>query len=264
MAEPTQRNAIELVNVHKSFGAQQVLRGVNLVVPTGTTCVLLGVSGSGKTVLMKHLDGLLRPDRGTVRVDGEELAWLDAAGLERVRRKMGILFQGGALFDSLTVEDNVAFPLRERLHLVEREVRERVQRVLALVGLEDAAKQRPGELSGGMLKRAAFARAVVLEPKILLYDDPTAGLDPLRTQSVVDVILTGKHRLHASALVITPDVASAFQVGDSFALLHEGRIIEHAPAETFRQSQHPAIQAFLHDWLSRRARASGHPSPPLH
>ncbi|GHG68010.1 ATP-binding cassette domain-containing protein [Comamonas sp. JC664] len=261
MVEPAQHNAIELVNVFKSFGAQQVLRGVNLVVPTGTTCVLLGVSGSGKTVLMKHIDGLLRPDRGTVRVDGEELAWLDAAGLERVRRKLGILFQGGALFDSLTVEDNVSFPLRERLHLVESEVRERVQRVLSLVGLEDAAKLLPGELSGGMLKRAAFARAVVLEPKILLYDDPTAGLDPLRTQSVVDVILTGKHRLQASGLVITPDVASAFQVGDSLALLHEGRIVEHAPPEAFRQSQHPAVQAFLHDWLSRRARASGHGSP---
>ncbi|NTX09262.1 ATP-binding cassette domain-containing protein [Myxococcus sp. CA056] len=257
MSEPAPRAVIELVDVHKSFGPQQVLRGVDLVVREGTTCVLMGVSGSGKSVLMKHVDGLLSPDRGTVRVDGENLADLDTQGLARVRRKLGILFQGGALFDSLNVEDNVAFPLRELTRLPEREVRARVGRVLALVGLEDAATQLPAELSGGMLKRAAFARAIVMEPRILLYDDPTAGLDPLKTQSVAEVILTGKHQLHATSLVISPDVATAFQVGDSLALLHEGRIVEHTTPEAFRDSRHPAVRAFLHDWLARRSRHAG-------
>lgn len=263
MGELARRPRIELVGVYKAFGPQEVLRGVDLVVPEGTTCVLMGVSGSGKTVLMKHVDGLLRPDRGTVRVDGEDLSTLDFLGLDRVRRKLGILFQGGALFDSLTVFDNVAFPLRERAHLPEAEVGERVRRALALVGLEEAEQQFPGELSGGMLKRAAFARAVVLEPSILLYDDPTAGLDPLKTQSVVEVIVTGKQRLHATSLVITPDVATAFQVGDSLALLHEGRIIEQAPPDVFRESRHPAVRAFLHDWLARRA-LHAHEEPAAH
>jgi phospholipid/cholesterol/gamma-HCH transport system ATP-binding protein len=258
MGEPARRPMIELHDVHKAFGAQEVLRGVDLVVPEGTTCVLMGVSGSGKTVLMKHLDGLLQPDRGTVRVDGEDLSTLDVDGLDRVRRKLGILFQGGALFDSLTVFDNVAFPLRERAHLKEPEVRERVQRALELVGLTDAAQQFPGELSGGMLKRAAFARAVVLEPTVLLYDDPTAGLDPLKTQSVVEVIRTGTRQLHATSLVITPDVATAFDVGDSLALLHEGRIVEQSPPDVFRQSAHPAVRAFLHDWLARRSHRAPH------
>lgn len=258
MSKPAPRAAIELVGVHKSFDGQSVLRGVDLVVREGSTCVLLGVSGSGKTVLMKHVDGLLTPDQGQVLVEGEDLARLDAAGLGRVRRKLGILFQGGALFDSLSVEDNVAFPLRERLGLPEREVLSRVRRVLTWVGLEEASALLPAELSGGMLKRAAFARAIVMEPRILLYDDPTAGLDPLKTQSVVEVILTGRQQLNATSLVITPDVATAFQVGDSLALLHEGRIVEHSSPTVFRESQHPTVRAFLHDWLSRRARHAGH------
>ncbi|MBJ6761247.1 ATP-binding cassette domain-containing protein [Myxococcaceae bacterium JPH2] len=254
MGEPGRRPAIELLDVHKSFGDQSVLAGVSLVVPEGTTCVLLGVSGSGKTVLMKLIDGLLQPDRGTVRVAGEDLSRLGVVDLDRVRRKLGILFQGGALFDSLTVFDNVAFPLRERARLPERQVRERVRRALVMVDLEAAADQYPGELSGGMLKRAAFARAMVLEPSVLLYDDPTAGLDPLKTRSVVDVMVMAKQQLHATSLVITPDVATAFEVGDHLALLHEGRIVEHAPPDVFRQSRHPAVRAFLHDWLERRAR----------
>jgi phospholipid/cholesterol/gamma-HCH transport system ATP-binding protein len=244
---------IELVGVHKAFGEQQVLRGVDLVVPAGTTCVLLGVSGSGKTVLMKHIDGLLKPDRGSVRVDGEELSRLSARELEHVRRKLGILFQAGALFDSLTVFDNVAFPLRERAHLKEPEVAKQVRHTLSLVGLQGAESLYPGELSGGMQKRVAFSRAVVFEPKVLLYDDPTAGLDPLTTESVIDVIMTGKKRVGATSFIVTPDVSTAFHVADHLAFLHEGRIVEHSPPDVFRHSQQPAVQAFLRDWLRREA-----------
>jgi phospholipid/cholesterol/gamma-HCH transport system ATP-binding protein len=244
---------IELLDVHKAFGDQEVLRGVELVVPEGSTCVLMGVSGSGKTVLMKHIDGLLKPDKGTVRVDGEDLSQLSGPRLEQVRRKLGILFQAGALFDSLSVFDNVAFPLRERAHLPEGEVAEKVRHTLTLVGLQDAERLFPAELSGGMQKRVAFARAVVLQPKVLLYDDPTAGLDPLTSESVVDVIDTGRRRVGATSFIVTPDVALAFHVGDRLAMLHEGRIVESSPPEEFRRSQHPAVQAFLHDWLQREA-----------
>jgi len=251
--QPARKPMIEVQGLYKSFGEHQVLRGVDLVVTEGTTCVLMGVSGSGKTVLMKHLVGLLQPDRGTVRVDGEDLSKLNEAGLDGLRRKLGILFQANALFDSLTVFDNVAFPLRERTQLSEAEIRESVNKALAVVGLTHASLRFPGELSGGMQKRVGFARAAILQPKILLYDDPTAGLDPLTTASVNEVIFTGKQQLGATSLVISPDVASAFRVGDTLALMHEGRVVEFGPPEQFRRSEHPAVKAFLHTWLQRQA-----------
>jgi phospholipid/cholesterol/gamma-HCH transport system ATP-binding protein len=251
--QPARKPMIEVQDLHKSFGEHPVLRGVNLVVTEGTTCVLMGVSGSGKTVLMKHLVGLLQPDRGTVRVDGEDLSKLDEAGLDALRRKLGILFQANALFDSLTVYDNVAFPLRERTQMSEEEIRESVNKALGVVSLTHASHKFPGELSGGMQKRVGFARAAILQPKILLYDDPTAGLDPLTTASVNEVIFTGKQQLGATSLVITPDVASAFRVGDILALMHEGRVVEMGPPDQFRRSEHPAVKAFLHTWLQRQA-----------
>jgi phospholipid/cholesterol/gamma-HCH transport system ATP-binding protein len=253
-SDPSARKPlIEVRGLYKSFGGQEVLRGVDLVVPEGTTCVLMGVSGSGKTVLLKHIMGLLQPDRGSVHVDGQDLAQLDEAGMDALRRKLGILFQANALFDSLTVFDNVAFPLRQRTRMQEGEIREAVNKALGVVGLTHASQRFPGELSGGMQKRVGFARAVILQPKILLYDDPTAGLDPLTTASVNEVIFTGKQQLGATSLVISPDVASAFRVGDSLALMHEGRIIESGHPEDFRRSEHSAVKAFLHSWLQRQA-----------
>ncbi|WNZ62023.1 ABC transporter ATP-binding protein [Myxococcus sp. MxC21-1] len=245
--------AIEVRDLHKSFGDQHALRGVNLEVPEGTTCVLMGVSGSGKTVLMKHIMGLLQPDRGTVLVDGEDVARMNEASLDQMRRKQGILFQANALFDSLTVFDNVAFPLRERTRMPEAEIAETVNKTLERVGLSHATQRFPGELSGGMQKRVGFARATILQPKILLYDDPTAGLDPLTTAAVNEIITTGKQQLGATSLVITPDVASAFGMADHLALMHEGRIVEYGPPDAFRESQHPAVMAFLRNWLRRRA-----------
>ncbi|GHG78207.1 ABC transporter ATP-binding protein [Comamonas sp. JC664] len=252
---PSPKLAIEVRDLHKSFGDQQALRGVNLEVPEGTTCVLLGVSGSGKTVLMKHIMGLLEPDRGTVQVEGEDIAKMDERALSEMRRKQGILFQANALFDSLTVFDNVAFPLRERTRMPEKEIAETVNKTLERVGLSHATQRFPGELSGGMQKRVGFARATILQPKILLYDDPTAGLDPLTTAAVNEIITTGKQQLGATSLVITPDVASAFGMADHLALMHEGRVVEYGPPDTFRESQHPEVKAFLRNWLQRRAQS---------
>jgi phospholipid/cholesterol/gamma-HCH transport system ATP-binding protein len=251
--QPARKPMIEVRGLYKSFGAHEVLRGVDLVVEEGTTCVLMGVSGSGKTVLMKHVVGLLQPDRGSVVVDGEDLSTLDEAGMDRLRRKQGILFQANALFDSLTVFDNVAFPLRERTQMSEPEIREAVLKSLSVVGLTHAAQRFPGELSGGMQKRVGFARAAILQPRILLYDDPTAGLDPLTTASVNEVIFTGKQQLGATSLVISPDVASAFKVGDTLALMHEGRIVAFGPPDEFRRSEHPAVKDFLRTWLQRQS-----------
>ncbi len=246
---------IELRGVKKSFGEAIVLDGIDLDVAEGETFVLLGTSGSGKTVLMKHLEGLLRPDAGTVRVGGHELSAGDPRELDAVRREVGVQFQSGALFDSLSVFDNVAFPLRELRHLKEDEVKARVDELLALLGLTDAQKLLPGPLSGGMRKRVAFARAVALRPRLLLADEPTAGLDPMTTAAVDDAIVLAQKKLGVTAFVITHDLPTAFRIADRVGLLHEGRIIEAAPPEVFRRSAHPAVRRFLKDWLEREEAA---------
>jgi phospholipid/cholesterol/gamma-HCH transport system ATP-binding protein len=242
---------IEVRDLHKAFGDTQVLNGLDLTVEEGQTFVLLGGSGSGKTVLMKHLEGLLTPDRGTVRIDGRDLAQLRGRQLEEVRRELGIQFQSGALFDSMSVYDNIAFPLRELDHVKEPEVRARVTATLATLDLAGAGHLLPGELSGGMRKRVAFARAMVMKPKILLSDEPTAGLDPLATLAVDDVIVAARKTLGATAFVITHDLPTAFRIADVIGLLHEGKILEALPPEDFKRSSHPAVKAFLHDWLQR-------------
>lgn len=252
---------IEVVDLHKSFDGQKVLDGVTLRVAEGRTCVLMGVSGCGKTVLLKHLIGLLRPDRGTVRIDGQELGALSAEGLREVRAKMGILFQSGALFDSLSVAQNVAFPLREQLHLGREEIAARVQQTLRLVGLEECAAQLPGELSGGMRKRVAFARAIVTRPHLLLYDDPTAGLDPLRTQLVAEQILLARSHLDVTQLAVTADLPTAFRIADEIALMVDGRIAVQLPPAAFRASPHPAVRAYLHEWLEREAHPGAGAAP---
>jgi phospholipid/cholesterol/gamma-HCH transport system ATP-binding protein len=246
----------EVENLHKAFGRQAVLRGVSLDVPEGTTCVLLGGSGSGKTVLLKHLLGLLQPDRGRVVIDGRDLARLSPPAMHELRLELGILFQAGALFDSMTVFDNVAFPLKEQLHLKTAERQRRVRDTLELVGLSEAANELPGELSGGMRKRVAFARAIVTQPKILLFDEPTAGLDPLSTRSVSDEILLAKNELHVTQFAITHDLPTAFRVADTIALLDDGVIAAHAEPDEFRRSAHPAVQTFLHEWLKREEHAA--------
>ncbi|MBL8913121.1 MAG: ATP-binding cassette domain-containing protein [Archangium sp.] len=247
---------IEVRGLCKRFGEVEVLRGLDLDVYEGETFVLLGGSGSGKTVLMKHLEGLLRPDAGTVRIAGHDVSGGARRELDATHRLIGVAFQAGALFDSMTVFDNVAFPLREQLSLSPPQIAARVEEVLGLLGLGDAGHKLPAALSGGMKKRVAFARALVLRPRVLLADEPTAGLDPLTTEAVDDAIISAQKALGATAFIITHDLPTAFRIADRIGLLHEGRIIEAAPPEQFRQSQHPAVKAFLHDWLERE-RAEG-------
>jgi len=244
-------SAIELQDVYKSMGGQAVLRGVSLRVERGRVLALVGRSGAGKTVILKHVIGLLRPDRGVVRIDGESLA--DPGAVARARQALGVLFQSGGLFDSLTALENVMFPLREHLHVRPAEAARQARAALALVRLEDAEAQRPGEMSGGMRKRLAFARAIVSRPRILVLDDPTAGLDPLMTDAVVETIRRGERELHASTLLVTSDVRCAFRTADRLALLHNGRIALEATPEEFERSTIPAVEDFLHRWKERRA-----------
>jgi len=242
---------ISVRDLYRSFGEHEVLSGLNLDIEAGTTSVILGGSGSGKTVLIKHMIGLLKPDRGEVLVEGEDIVPLGDRELERVRRKFGMVFQGSALFDSMSVYENVAFPLREHTDLSEREIRERVAGKLALVDLHGIEEKYPADLSGGMRKRVGLARAIVRDPKIVLYDEPTTGLDPITTDYVDDMILTAKRRLGVTSVVISHDVASSFKVADRIAFLYDGKIVAHSPPAELRRSTHPVVERFLSTWFGK-------------
>jgi phospholipid/cholesterol/gamma-HCH transport system ATP-binding protein len=242
---------IDVRGLYKSFGDHTVLRGIDLQVEEGTTCVILGGSGSGKTVLMKHMIGLLKPDRGEVWVEGEDIVPLEAEEMARLRRKFGMVFQAAALFDSMTVYENVSFPLREHLRLQEAEIRRKVREKLDVVGLANVEHLYPADLSGGMRKRVGLARAIILDPKIVLYDEPTTGLDPITTDYVDEMILDAKRKLGVTSVVISHDIASAFKVADRIAFLSEGRIVEHGPPAQLRASEQPALKVFLQTWFGK-------------
>jgi phospholipid/cholesterol/gamma-HCH transport system ATP-binding protein len=250
MAEPS-RPMIRVQGLHKRFGDNAVLTGIDLDIEEGTTCVILGGSGSGKTVLMKHMIGLLKPDRGQVTVDGEDIVPFGERELERVRRKFGMVFQGAALFDSMSVYENVSFPLREHSKLSEPEIREKVHEKLEIVGLRGIDDRFPSDLSGGMRKRVGLARAIILEPKIVLYDEPTTGLDPITTDYVDEMILAAKQRLKVTSVVISHDIASAFKVADKIAFLSQGVIVEQGPPAQLRHSEHPRVKLFLQTWFGK-------------
>lgn len=252
MSQAATAPVIELAGVDKSFGGQRVLRGIDLSVRRGKTRVVLGLSGSGKSVLMKHMIGLLHPDAGTVCVEGEDLAQLDAQQMLRVRRKFGMVFQQSALFDSMTVGQNVAFPLQEHTDWDKARVQERVLEVLRLVRMEDMAHKLPAELSGGMRKRVGLARAVVLTPSCVLYDEPTTGLDPLTTDSVDAMIMEAKDQLQVTSVVISHDIGSALKVADDIAVIHEGQLVADCSPAELRQSEHPFVQAFLRSWFAKQ------------
>ncbi|HZP43487.1 MAG TPA: ATP-binding cassette domain-containing protein [Candidatus Binatia bacterium] len=239
------RPFIECADVEKSFGAKRVLRGVSIAVFPGETLVLLGGSGSGKSVILKHMNGLLRPDRGDVIVDGTPIGPLDEDRMIPIRRRLGMLFQMGALFDSLTVGENIVYPLREHRIGSRDEYPARVRRVLEMVDLAGTERLMPAELSGGMRKRAALARALALEPQALLYDEPTTGLDPVTAAKINHLIRDLQQRLGLTSVVVTHDLASAFFVADRMAFLHEGRIRFTGAPDEARRSPDPVLREFL-------------------
>lgn len=237
---------IRLIDLRKSFGPLAVLRGVSLDIAHGQTTVVLGPSGCGKTVLLKHVIGLLQPDSGQVLFDGQDLAAMTERRLYDVRTRFGYLFQGGALFDSMTALDNVTFPLIERTKLSMADIKGRAMECLALVGLTSFAGHMPASLSGGQRKRVALARAIALRPEVILYDEPTTGLDPIRADVINELILKLERELHVTSIVVTHDMASAFKVGDRLIMLHEGKLMADAPRDSFAKIELPIVQRFIH------------------
>lgn len=237
---------IELIDVHKSFGAHEVLRGIDLECRRGETTVIIGRSGGGKSVLIKHIIGLLKPDSGRIMIDYVDISRLGEHGLNEIRKKFGMLFQDGALFDSMTVGQNVSFPLLEHTHLSRREIREIVAEKLKLVGLPGVEDKMPADLSGGMRKRVGLARAIALDPQIILFDEPTTGLDPIMCDAINRLILDTTEKLDVTTVVISHDIEGAFQIGQSIAMLYEGKIIAQAAPEEFRAIDNGMVQQFIH------------------
>jgi len=236
---------IRFDSVYKRFGPQVVLDGVSIAFTAGQTTVVLGPSGTGKSVLLKHIVGLLQPDAGHVYYRNARIDHLRDREMEPIRKKIGFLFQLSALFDSMTVGDNVAFPLREDSHMSKSEIRDRVAERLAMVGMENSEKKMPGELSGGQRKRVALARAIARDPELVLYDEPTTGLDPIRSDVINELILKLHEELKVSAIVVTHDMTSAFKVGDRLVMLMGGGIIADGSPDYLRAHQDPRVQRFI-------------------
>lgn len=236
---------IELRDVSKRFGAQQVLAHASLSIARGETMVIIGRSGSGKSVMLKHIVGLLQPDAGSVYVEGEHIAALERDDLFRVRRKLGFVFQGAALFDSLSVGENVGLGLVHHTTMTPREIDERVRERLVLVGLEGVERKYPAELSGGMRKRVGVARAIAMDPAIVLYDEPTTGLDPIMSDVINELILRLQHTLGITSVVVTHDMTSAYKVGNHVAMLYQGAIIFHGTPEAVKSTDNPYVRQFI-------------------
>ena len=236
---------IKLVGVEKALGGQPVLQGVDITIPNGKLTTVIGKSGEGKSVLLKHMIGLLQPDRGQVWVGDVEISRLKGRALNDVRKRFAMLFQGAALFDSLSVFENVAFPLREKLRMKGAEVTSRVEEKLEQVGLEGMGHKFPAELSGGMKKRAGLARALVMEPEIILFDEPTTGLDPLMAKSIHDLIVAMHQRFKFTAVMVSHEIPEIFAISDWVAMLRKGKIALMAPAAEFVKTTDPEIQEFI-------------------
>jgi phospholipid/cholesterol/gamma-HCH transport system ATP-binding protein len=237
--------AVELRHVTKSFGSVRVLDDVSLTVDAGTSLCILGRSGTGKSVTLKHIIGLISPDAGTVCVEGEDITSLSGRALSKVRQRIGFLFQNSALFDSIRVGENVAFPLRRHTKLKDAEIRARASHLLAQVGLERDYDKMPADLSGGMRKRAGLARALALEPAILLADEPSAGLDPVTAGEIDALLVDLKHRSRTTLVVVTHNIPSARTIADELMFLHEGRILERGTPEAFDRSDQPLVRQFM-------------------
>jgi len=236
---------IELRDIRKSFGDQHVLRGLSLAVRPGSVTVIIGRSGGGKSVFLKHIIGLMKPDSGQVLVDGQDTVPLSERQMSPVRRKFGMLFQEAALFDSMTVAENVAFPLVEHTKLPGREIQQVVEAKLASVGLGGMGYKMPSELSGGMRKRVGLARAIALDPKIVLFDEPTSGLDPVMSANINELILQTRDEFGATCVVISHDIQATFAIADEIFMLYDGQIIASGPPEAIRESDNPVVRQFI-------------------
>ena len=236
---------IEVRDLQKSFGAQLVLASVGFRIENGESVAIIGRSGSGKSVLLKHLIGLLQPDTGDVLIDGENIVPMNERQLLRVRRKFGMLFQGAALFDSMTVAENVAFGLRRHEHLTEAEIGQRVAGALEMVDLPGTENKKPAELSGGMRKRVGLARAIIYEPQIVLYDEPTTGLDPIVSDSIDQLMVRVRDQLKVTTVMVTHDMRTARRIGQRVLMLHDKKIYASGTADEIFASQDPVVRQFI-------------------
>jgi len=236
---------IEIRGLKKRFEDKPVLEGVDLSIPKGEALVIVGKSGCGKTVLLKSLIGLIRPDHGRILIDGQDITRMRRRELFRTRKKFGMLFQGAALFDSMTVEENVGLPLREHTLLTQRDIRKKVSEKLELVGLPGIEDKKPAELSGGMRKRVGLARALMMEPEIVLYDEPTTGLDPVTAVVINEMIAEMNERLKITSIAVTHDMHSAFKIGRRVAMLHSGKVVFDGSVKEFQKSKNPLVHGFL-------------------
>ncbi len=236
---------IEIINVCKSFNSHQVLYNLNLNINDGETTVIIGRSGCGKSVLLKHIIGLLKPDSGQVLIDGKDVARMGEKELSALRMKFGMLFQGAALFDSLSVLENVAFGMIEHTQASRTEIKKRVKECLALVGLKSIEDKRPAELSGGMKKRVGLARAICIRPQIILYDEPTTGIDPIMGDAINDLIIELHNKLKVTSIAVTHDMTSAYKIADRIAMLYNGKIVANGTPDEIKGSKDPIVRQFV-------------------
>jgi phospholipid/cholesterol/gamma-HCH transport system ATP-binding protein len=236
---------IEIINLSKSFTSAKVLDNLNLIINSGEVIVIIGRSGCGKSVLLKHIIGLIKPDMGQVIVDGNDMTRLEEYEMDSLRLSFGMLFQGAALFDSMTVGENVGFTLREHTNIPEGEIRKKVANSLELVGLKGIEKLMPSELSGGMKKRVGLARAICNNPKIILYDEPTTGLDPIMADAINDLIIDLNNKLNVTSIVVTHDMVSAYKIADRIAMLYKGKIIAIGSPTEIKNTKDPIVKQFI-------------------
>jgi len=236
---------IEIINLCKSFNGHKVLDNLNLNIKTGETTVIIGRSGCGKSVLLKHIIGIMKPDSGQILIDEKDVTRMDEKELSALRMKFGMLFQGAALFDSLNVLENVGFGLIEHTNVTPEEIAKRVKECLVLVGLKEIEDKKPAELSGGMRKRVGLARAIALRPNIILYDEPTTGVDPIMGDAINDLILELHNKLKVTGIAVTHDMTSAYKIGNRMAMLYNGKIIATGTPEEIRNTKDPIVRQFI-------------------
>ena len=248
---------IELVNVYKRLGGRSILNGLSVSIERGQTLAIVGPSGTGKSVTLNHIIGLMLPDRGSINVMGRDVAKLSYREMQEYRSKVGMLFQSGALLGWMTVYDNVALPLRECFHLPEEKIRQKVGEILEFLNLTDSAGKFPNEISGGMQKRAGLARAVVCDPEIMLYDEPTSGLDPVMSRKIDELIVSLQKHFSMTSVVVTHDLCSAFGIADRIAMLFGGRVVEYGTPEQFKASRNELVREFIRAQFSINIQTGG-------